>query len=377
MPERGGSLRILMTADAVGGVWAYALDLIAALGALPSTEVEVLLAVMGPAPSAEQRAKAVSLPNLHLVAGDFRLEWMPDAADDVARSAGWLRDLVATWRPDVIHFNGYAHAAWRWPVPVVVVAHSCVLSWWRAVHGVAAPGEWRGYGELARRGLARADRVVAPTRAMLQALSDHYGAGRGGTVIANGCALERYSAVTKEPFVLAAGRLWDEGKNLSALDEAASRLAWPVYVAGDRRHPDGRIIEPVHARPLGRLGADALARWVARAAIYALPARYEPFGLSILEAAASGAALALGDIPSLRELWDGSAVFAPPGDPVALAGAIAGLIDDPAERRRLGRAAWRRARDFSAAKMARRYAELYRAATPQRGDVPGALAAAL
>ncbi len=32
-----------------------------------------------------------------------------------------------------------------------------------------------------------------------------------------------------------------------------------------------------------------------------LPARYEPFGLSVLEAALSGCALVLGDIPSLRE----------------------------------------------------------------------------
>ncbi len=39
---------------------------------------------------------------------------------------------------------------------------------------------------------------------------------------------------------------------------------------------------------------------------------YEPFGLSVLEAALSGCALVLGDIPSLRENWDGAADFAEP-----------------------------------------------------------------
>ena len=48
-----------------------------------------------------------------------------------------------------------------------------------------------------------------------------------------------------------------------------------------------------------------------RAAIYALPARYEPFGLSILEAALSGCALVIGDIPSLREIWADAALFVP------------------------------------------------------------------
>ena len=57
-------------------------------------------------------------------------------------------------------------------------------------------------------------------------------------------------------------------------------------------------------RLLGSLSPRALAAWLARAAIYCLPARYEPFGLSVLEAALSGCALVLGDIPSLREIWD-------------------------------------------------------------------------
>jgi hypothetical protein len=45
-----------------------------------------------------------------------------------------------------------------------------------------------------------------------------------------------------------------------------------------------------------------------------LPARYEPFGLSVLEAALSGCALVPGDIASLRGNWDGVAEFVCPDD---------------------------------------------------------------
>ena len=125
------------------------------------------------------------------------------------------------------------------------------------------------------------------------------------------------AAASKEPFVLAAGRLWDEAKNIEALRAALRReIAWPVCVAGDTRHPDGRAVAaPWTSRMLGR-AADRrdLAGWLRAAAIYALPARYEPFGLVRLEAALSGCALVLGDIPSLREVWGDAALFVAPDD---------------------------------------------------------------
>lgn len=357
-PDRCRPLRIVMTADAVGGVWPYALTLAAALG----NSVEIHLAVLGPSPNEWQRRAAASLANLNLHLAEFQLEWMPDASRDFARSHEWLLRLADNCRPDIIHLNGYAHAAGAWSAPVIVVAHSCVLSWWQAVHGRAAPPEWRAYKMRVSAGLARSRRVVAPTRAMLRGLSRHYGVPIDGVVIHNGCALEYYDAakMKKEDFVFSAGRLWDEGKNLAAVDAAAARLSVPVYVAGDCRHPGGRYVEPRAARALGQLRPDKLADWMARAAIYALPARYEPFGLSILEAAASRCALVLGDIPSLRELWDGAAVFVPPDDARGLAEAITELVQDRALRARRAAAAKRRALEYSAAQMGRRYLQLYR-----------------
>ena len=54
-------LTVLMTADAVGGVWHYALALCAAL-----PEIRFVLAVMGPMPSAAQRDAAGRLDNVVL-----------------------------------------------------------------------------------------------------------------------------------------------------------------------------------------------------------------------------------------------------------------------------------------------------------------------
>ena len=125
--------------------------------------------------------------------------------------------------------------------------------------------------------------------------------------MSNGRAALTAAPVVKEPFILAVGRLWDEAKNVAALERVAPRLGWPVSVAGEEAHPGGGQVRPGHVRRLGRLAPEALAPWFARASIYALPARYEPFGLSALEAALAGCALVLGDIPSLREVWGDAA----------------------------------------------------------------------
>jgi glycogen synthase len=162
--------------------------------------------------------------------------------------------------------------------------------------------------------------------------------------------------------VFAAGRLWDEAKNLAALEQAAPGLSWPVFVAGDSRPPEGAEApeaRPHHTRQLGRLTPRALAAWLGRAAIYALPARYEPFGLSVQEAALAGCALVLGDIPSLRELWRNRALFVPPDDPQALEAALLSLIEDPDRRTALAAGARARALERTPERMVDAYLEAY------------------
>jgi glycogen synthase len=98
----------------------------------------------------------------------------------------------------------------------------------------------------------------------------------------------------------------------------------------------------------------------AQAAIFAAPALDEPFGLGILEAAAAGCALVLGDIASLRENWAGAAVLLPPADRGRWLAALGRLIDDPRERQRLGAAARARAQRFTLTSTGERYLAVYR-----------------
>lgn len=352
--------RILMTTDTVGGVWTYALELAAGLGRLG---LEVHLATLGDPPSPAQRRAAKRLGNVELYTSLFRLEWMRDSWGDVRTSGEWLLALEREIRPDLVHLNQYAFGALPFRAPSLVAGHSCVYSWWRAVHGTEPPAEWQPYRRVVAQGLAGADLVVAPTHAMLRELEELYGLSGPSTVIANGRSPAQFRpAPQKEPFVLSVGRLWDEAKNLQALDRAAEGLPWKVKVAGPVEHPDGGAdgkARSPRVRLLGRLAPDDLSGWFARASIYALPARYEPFGLSVLEAALSGCALVLGDIPSLRENWDGMARFVDPEDPEELRRALRSLVDDPAGRVELASRARSRALAFAPERQAARYLEAY------------------
>jgi glycosyltransferase involved in cell wall biosynthesis len=104
-----------------------------------------------------------------------------------------------------------------------------------------------------------------------------------------------------------------------------------------------------------------VADWLARASIFALPARYEPFGLLPLEAALSGCALVLGDIASLREVWDDAAVYVDPDDRDSLRVAIERLVADPAALADYASRAHTRARTYTTARMAKAYVEIYTA----------------
>lgn len=346
-----------MTADPLGGVWHYAIDLAAGLARCGHA---IALATFGAPLTDAQRRQARAIPGLTLCESRFRLEWMREPWDDVAAAGRWLLDLAGRFRPDLVHLNDYAHAGLPWGVPVLVVGHSCVLSWWQAVRGAPAPAEWDRYRAVVRAGLAAADMVVAPSRALLAELDRHYGPLGAARVIHNGRDPALFRPLAAEPLVLSAGRLWDEAKNVAAVAACAAALPWPVCLAGETHHPDGGAPPGLPGvRLLGPLAAEELRLWYGRAAIYALPARYEPFGLSVLEAALSGCALVLGDIPSLRELWDRAALFVPPGDHAALAAALATLTADPARRRHLARRALLRAARYPLAATVAAYRDLY------------------
>jgi glycosyltransferase involved in cell wall biosynthesis len=356
-----------MTADPIGGVWTYALEL---ARTLRPHGIEIILATMGRSLTPEQWQQVQACPNIQVCESDFKLEWMENCWDDVARAGEWLLECEQRFQPELIHLNGYAHAVLPWSAPVLVAGHSCVLSWWRAVRGEQAPACWNAYRDAVERGLHAANLVVAPSRTMLAAIDEHYGPLPHTKVIYNGRKLPLAKRKPKEPFILAAGRLWDKAKNLEILASIAPRLPWPIYLAGEDKlteananNPSQPLQEtsrqPDNIHFLGQLSPVVLLDWLSRASIYALPARYEPFGLSALEAALAGCARVLGDIPSLREIWGDAALFVPHGDTGVLETILRGLISEPSCLEAWAKRSHARALEFTTERMGRAYLEVY------------------
>ena len=374
-PDNASAITVLMTADAVGGVWNYALDLSRALTA---RGISVVMAVMGPAPRSEQLAEARSVEKLELHHQPFELEWYRQVSSaELARSAEWIKTLAARYSVDLLHLNGYAQAAIDWQVPVVIVAHSCVYSWWQAVYRCTPPVEYLDYQKRTAAGLAAADAIVAPSSWMLRCLESIYTPASTSLatthrriekrVIPNFSA-HRPRTAAKRNLIQAAGRFWDAAKNLALLDTIAPELDWPVYVAGAANSPEGDQRTATHVRMMGQLSRDKMADALASAAIFAHPAVYEPFGLAPLEAAIHGCALVLSDIPSLRELWGDAALFACPRDPAAWVEALNRLSRCEKERIEFAAKARRNASRFTAETTASCYLSIYRSVIAARAE---------
>ncbi|MDP8993453.1 MAG: glycosyltransferase family 4 protein [Pseudomonadota bacterium] len=356
------ALRVLVTADAVGGVWQYSLELARGLSNLG---VETVLAVMGPSPSEAQRSAAAEVEGLELIDTRLPLDWLAEDAASLQRAGGEIARLAESRRADVLHLNTPALAAETgFPTPVVAVQHSCVATWWEAVHGTALPPDFAWRTELVRAGLEAADAVVTPTTAFGAAVQRVYGLDQPPRTVHNGRSPLPLPRQAPHDFVFTAGRLWDRGKNLGTLDAAAERIPVPVRAAGPLEGPNGTKVMFDHIHCLGTLSEEELAQWLSARPVFVSAALYEPFGLAVLEAAAAGCPLILSDIPTFRELWDEVAVFVPPRDEERFTRAIAELVGDDFERAVLGRAARERAALYTPDAMAAQMAAIYRSLLP-------------
>lgn len=372
LDKEGSNITVLMTADTVGGVWTYALDLISGLAPLG---VKVHLATMSNALSRSQHEAVERLDNLVLHESTFKLEWMDNPWAEVEAAGDWLLSLEEEIEPDLIHLNNYAHGNLPWQAPLLMVGHSCVLSWWQAVRGENAPEPYNKYASMVREGLEAADIVIAPSKAYQADLQRLYGPLHPVKVIGNARNKEGFFPAKKEEYILSIGRLWDEAKNINACQQAAENLPWPIEVAGEATHPaGGRDAECPQLKILGQLLPEEIAEKLSKAAIYVLPARYEPFGLSVLEAALSGCALVLGNIPSLRENWQGAALFVDPDNPEELQEKISFLIRNPRQRQRMGGLALQKGREFGISQQALQYFQQYDQLLAKRSAFAGAAA---
>jgi phosphatidylinositol alpha-mannosyltransferase len=135
---------------------------------------------------------------------------------------------------------------------------------------------------------------------------------------------------------------------------------------------------------LGRISDDERAARMRGCTVYCSPSvRGESFGMVLLEAMASGAALVASDLDGHRNVaTDGlDALLAPVGDAEALAKALRRVLEDEGLRAELVAGGHRRAEQLSMGHLADRYLEIYDGLLAERpaprrwrrtrGDTPG------
>jgi glycosyltransferase involved in cell wall biosynthesis len=357
-----------MSADAVGGVWTYALDLARGLA---DHGIRTTLAVPGPAPQSHQIKAAQEVPGLAVERIDAPLDWTATRADEVRDASAKISALARRVRADIVQVNSAPLAAGlKRDVPLIIACHSCVATWWDTVRGTPLPADFRWQRDLAAEAFAGADALVAPSNAFSALTARTYDLPRQPLAIHNGrrAPIPHAERPSFPPgFVFTAGRLWDEGKDIATLEHAAPHIRGPVVAAGPLAGPNGAAQSFQHLRCLGSLPEALVGRWLSGGPVFVSTARYEPFGLAVLEAAQAGCPLVLSDIPTFRELWNGAAAFVPPGDARAFAQAVNAILADPERRSRRGQAARERAARYTPEPMADAMAQLIRDLIAGRG----------
>jgi len=236
------------------------------------------------------------------------------------------------------------------------------------------------YRSLERRLLEAADAVVAVSRAVAGECLERNWQMSPPVVIQNGVDASFYTpdkAVQRETGrLLFAGRLSPQKGCDIALHALRELLpAFPglrLHVAGagsweqSYRNLARRFGLGDQVRWLGWLDPDALREEYRRCSAFLMPSRFEPFGLSALEAMACGAPVVASRVGGLPEfITDGaSGLLVPPGDSDGLAQAMRRLLVSPAHAQRLAIAAALSASELTWDRAAEQTLRLYRGLPP-------------
>ncbi len=345
--------RVLMTADSVGGVFPHATDLARGLRTLG---FDTVLATLGPPLDDAQGAAARDVAEL--VETNLPLDWLARDRAQLERASDQLARLADTHDAAIVHLNTPGLATDKFARPVVVASHSCLGTWWQSVRGGALPVDFRWRVDAVTASMAHAGAVVCPTHAFADATARIHG-GRP-LAVHNGRSMGPPRATGPgADFAFTAGRLWDQGKDFSTFDAAASALRIPFLAAGPLAGPNGARAACRHAFALGALDQDRVRATLRRRPVFVSTAVYETFGLAVLEAAQAGCALVLADIATYRELWEGAAIFVPARDGDAFAEAVDRVMQDGALREAAAEAAHARAQRYTVDAMAAGIAGIY------------------
>jgi len=211
---------------------------------------------------------------------------------------------------------------------------------------VSLPRLWSGYAQ--RRGYysrlryiaARADAVWVPSALTREIVHQRFdvSAKRVPYCYDSGRFVPRAAAAKLTPPTLLTVSRLRPHKNQAAVLHAAAALSVPVEVRLIGRGPDAGALETLAQRLGVRCRVETQADDVAvtrayhEAAVAVCPSRFEGFGLTPIEAVASGIPVVASDIPPHREFVGAAARLVPPDDVAALARHIADALNaEPAD----------------------------------------------
>ncbi|WP_203829958.1 glycosyltransferase family 4 protein [Actinoplanes palleronii] len=309
-------------------------------------------------------------PSVEVTGGDF-LTWATAFNHALTRAALHAVRSAAAHRTryDVIHAHDWlvAHTAVtlrdHLDVPLVATIHATESGrhqgWLPDAHN-------RTIDEIERWLCAEADRVIVCSEYMRDEVTRLFGVPVERTeVVRNGVDALRWRARPRAvtaaratyagpdaQLVSFAGRLvYEKGVQhlLAAVPELRERFPrLRVVIAGDGpyRKELERLAGPA-VTFAGFLTGHDLTALMAASDCYVVPSVYEPFGMVALEAAAAGAPVAVSSTGGLAEIVEHgvTGVRFPPGDPAALAGAVAGVLADREHTRAMAWQARLRVRD--------------------------------
>jgi glycosyltransferase involved in cell wall biosynthesis len=244
-------------------------------------------------------------------------------------------------RPDVWFSPAYVVPAW-WRGRCVVAIHDLSFQ--------EMPERYRGRlnawhaDRLTRRSARRATRVTCGTAVTAERIAAALALDPARIGVVPYGVSDVFRAATAAPggYVLYAGT-FEARKGLEVLLAAMADLDLDLVLAGRRGWGTDATLASATRLPRVRVIEDpddaTLAGLYAGAQVCVYPSRREGFGLPVAEAMAAGCPVVASDLPEIRE-WAGDApLYAPVGDPGALAAAIRTAVAGREDRVAAGRAA--------------------------------------
>lgn len=365
-----------------------------------------------PYPELDSRVRLVQLPSLDLFAAKSHLkalrprhllsytdffEWCSMATGGFAEPYTFGRRLVRHFsrrRPqyDVLHDNQSlcygTLALQRLGFPLVTTIHHPITSDLAIALEQAENWKlrllarrWHSFLAMQKRVARRLRHLVTVSRAARQDIAAAFGLDPAAIhLVANGIDTALFrprgaGAGAGEPGAIVTSASADVPmKGLEYLLQALAQLRptrpeLRLLLLGPLK-PEGRTARLIAELGLGDaievhsgLSGPQVARLYQRAQLAVTPSVYEGFGLPTGEAMASGLAVIATDGGALPEVVGEAGVIVPARSPEALAQALASLLDSPARRQSLGKAARQRiVRHFTWGAAAGKMARLYRQA---------------